>query len=219
MKNSTILEIIHEFDAKVIPPFFDLEKYETDYEISRHLFKALRIGYIEKSEVKHPEKAIYINFYKKYFSVSIFRKGISVEKEIFRDNYQNYEAVEDIYNKLKSVCKNKDNIADDELIFDKLDVQIEKYSKFKSFEYLNSNDYNEKRKLFWVIHAQLVDLEKDGKIAREKDKKPINYLRQIIENDGPEFCYTIKFSPIWNDMREYKIGVFVRGEPLLKKLK
>lgn len=219
VNKNTIHKIISDFDVKAIPPFFDLEKYEADYEVSRHLFKALRIRYIVKSEVKHPEKAIYVNFHKKYFSVSIFRKVIAVKKEIFQDDYQNYDAVEDIYNKLQLICKNKEYIADDELIFDKLDGQIEKYSEFKGIKYLNSDDYNEKKELFWVIHTQLVNLEKDGKIAREKGKKPINYLQQIIENDGPEFCYTIKFRPIWNDMREYQIGVCVRGEPLLKKLK
>lgn len=36
MIKDPILTIIHDFDTKVIPNFFDLEEYETDYEISRH---------------------------------------------------------------------------------------------------------------------------------------------------------------------------------------
>lgn len=113
MIKDPILTIIHDFDTKVIPNFFDLEEYETDYEISRHLGKALRIGYIKKEEICHPEKAIYINFKKKYFSVSAFRKSKTVEKNIFKDDYQNYDSIEDIYNNLLSICKNIDSVLED----------------------------------------------------------------------------------------------------------
>lgn len=211
MNKNTILEIIHDFDTHIMPTFFDLEKYETDFEVSRHMFKSLRIGYIEKAEISHPEKAIYINFHKKFFSISIFNKTITVEKEIFRDDYQNFDTVEDIYKRIKLICQNKDNYLYDELIFNELDNQIVKFA--------NLNEYNEKTKLFCEMYAQLVDMEKTGKIVREKGKKPISYLRQIIDNDGSEFCYTIKFKPIWNDKREYQVGVCVRGDPLLRKIK
>ncbi len=108
MDKDIILTIIQDFDNKTIPDFFDLKEYETDYEISRHFFKMLRIGYIKKEDVDYPQKAIYINFNRKYFSVSIYRKHIMIEKDIFRDYYQNYDSIEKVYQKLQSVCKNKD---------------------------------------------------------------------------------------------------------------
>ncbi len=108
MNKDIILTIIHDFDTKSIPDFFDLKEYETDYEISRRFVKWLRIGYIKKQEIKHPEKAIYINFKRKYFSISIFRKSIMIEKDIFRDDYQNYDTIEEVYQKLLSICRNKE---------------------------------------------------------------------------------------------------------------
>lgn len=43
-----ITNIIKDFDEKRIPSFFDLSNYDTDFEIARHIFKFLRIGYIKK---------------------------------------------------------------------------------------------------------------------------------------------------------------------------
>ncbi len=108
MNNDIILKIIHDFDAKAITDFFDLKEYETDYEISRHFVKWLRIGYIKKEERNNPRKAIYINFKRKYFSISVFSKSMIMEKEIFRDYYQNYNTNEEVYQKLLSICENKD---------------------------------------------------------------------------------------------------------------
>ncbi|MCH5159729.1 MAG: hypothetical protein J1F66_02635 [Clostridiales bacterium] len=111
MIKNPILTIIHDFDTKTIPVFFDLKEYETDYEISRHFAKSLRIGYIKKEDISHPEKAIYINFKKKIFFVSVFRKSIAIEKSIFKDDYQNYDSIEDVYKKLLLVCKNNDSLS------------------------------------------------------------------------------------------------------------
>ena len=112
--------------------------------------------------------------------------------------------------KRKKAVSNNDVALEDILLFDELDGQIEKYNKL--------SDYLEKRTLYKEIYAQIVKLETDGKIARERKKKPISYLEQILQNDGPEYIYTIKFWPIWDNKRKYEIGVCVRGNPLLRKL-
>lgn len=104
-----------------------------------------------------------------------------------------------------------DITSDDILLLDKLDGQIEKYNK--------ARDFNEKRLLYKEIYDQILNLEIGGKIARERTKKPISYLWQILDNDGPEYCYTIKFWPIWDNNRKYEIGVCVRGDPLVRKIK
>lgn len=112
MIKDPILTIIDDFDTKSMPDFFDLKEYETDYEISRHFMKALRIGYIKKEEIDCPWEAIYINFKRKYFSITIFRKSIMIEKDIFRDDYQNYATIEEVYQKLLLICKNKDSFTE-----------------------------------------------------------------------------------------------------------
>lgn len=213
MTNSDrILAIINDFDKKVIPDFFDLEKYETDYEISRHFIKSLRIGYIKKEEIEKPQKAIYINFNKKYFSISAFPNSIMIEKIIFQDYYQNYDSISDVYKKVLLICKNKDSVLDDaSLLFDKLDEHIARYNKL-------SNSINEKWTLYNEIYTQIINLEIEGKIASEHTKKPISYLQDILNNDGPEYSYVIKFWQIWDYSRKYEIGVCVRGEPILRKL-
>lgn len=114
----------------------------------------------------------------------------------------------DFFKKKKAVY-DKDIILDDILLFDKLDEQIKKYNKLRGFL--------EKWPLFEEIHTQLVNLENDGKIRRA-GKKPISYLKEIIEHDGPEYAYVIEFWPIWDEQRKYEIGVCVRGDPLIKKL-
>ena len=108
MKNEFITQIIQDFDDKTIPSFFDSNLYTTDHEISRHFFKFLRIGYIKKEDMSDPSKAIYINFEGKQFSISISRDLINVEKNIFKDNYQNYSSPTDVYNKLVTLCNNED---------------------------------------------------------------------------------------------------------------
>lgn len=113
--------------------------------------------------------------------------------------------------KKKKVVSNNDISLDDILLFDKLDVLIEKYNKVR--------DFNAKWSLYREIYAQIVNLETSGKIAKAKTKKPISYLQQILDNDGPEYSYTIKFWPIWDNKRKYEIGVCVRGNPLVRKIK
>ncbi len=101
----------------------------------------------------------------------------------------------DFFKKKKAVS-NKDLASEDVLFFDKLDEQIAKYNELK--------DFDSKWLLYEEIYAQIVNLESIGKIKRERTKKPISYLKQILVNDGPEFCYVIQFWPIWDKKKNTK---------------
>lgn len=105
---------------------------------------------------------------------------------------------------------------DDVLIFDKLDKQIKKYNRMRD---RRMRDRISKGEFFWKLYDQIVELENNGKIAREPGKKPISYLKELGYNDGPEYLYIIKFWPIWDKNRKYEISLCVRAEfPIIKKL-
>ena len=48
-------------------------------------------------------------------------------------------------------------------------------------------------------------------------KKNISYLKEILINDGPEYALVIDFHSKVFPKRKYRIGVCVRGEPLIEK--
>ena len=73
-------------------------------------------------------------------------------------------------------------------------------------------------RLFWELYDGVLELEKSGKIIKEPGKKSIGYLKEILNNDGPEYCYTIEFWPRGEDEKRYRIGVCVRGWPVLEKV-
>lgn len=96
---------------------------------------------------------------------------------------------------------------------DKLDVMIAKLNSFSyKKEFLEEWDY------FKKTYTYILDLISKKIILSDPKKKSIDYLMSIIENDGPEYCYTIDFCSSLDSNRNYRIGVCVRGEPLLKKL-
>ena len=70
--------------------------------------------------------------------------------------------------------------------------------------------------LYESIYERLLDMEKDGSIVLEPGKKGLGYLRELLQNDGPEFSYTIVFRYKENAARKYKIGVCIRGLPICK---
>ncbi len=72
--------------------------------------------------------------------------------------------------------------------------------------------------LFWELYDAALEFEKSGKINIEPGKKSIGYLKKILENDGPEYCYTIEFRPIGEKEERYRIGVCVRGWPILERV-
>ena len=95
-------------------------------------------------------------------------------------------------------------------LFDKLDVMINDYQKNKK----TAKDINGRGSPFWKIHKYICDLEQQGKITTDCPKS-ISYLREILLNDGPEYALVISFNSKAFPKRKYKIGVCVRGEPLI----
>lgn len=87
---------------------------------------------------------------------------------------------------------------------------------------LNSIDYKKCGKeyhiLFWEMYHTLVKMDETGEIIKEPDRKNISYLLELLEHDGPEYAYTIEFWHRDSEEKRYRIGVCVRGEPILKKV-
>ena len=81
-----------------------------------------------------------------------------------------------------------------------------------------SEEFREYIGLFWNLYDVILEFEKSGKIEKEPGKKNIGYLREILRNDGPEYCYTIEFWPRGEEEKRYSIGVCVRGWPILEKV-
>ncbi len=71
-------------------------------------------------------------------------------------------------------------------------------------------------KLYESIYERLLQMEKDGRLVLEPGKKGLGYLRELLLNDGPEFCYTIEFREKDHTARKYRIGVCIRGLPICK---
>ncbi len=99
---SFIKEILEDFKEKRMKPFFDLDQYETDYEMS-NLFKFLRIGYLNKKTINNPYSAYYIEFNKKGFELSCPAYSIGT---IIKDTYNHYSSVQEVYEKLVIAINN-----------------------------------------------------------------------------------------------------------------
>lgn len=72
--------------------------------------------------------------------------------------------------------------------------------------------------LFFKILDVLSQMQDDGEIIAEPGKKPIAYLKEILEHDGPEYFYIICFNFRDDMKKKYEIGVCVRGWPIIKNL-
>lgn len=105
------------------------------------------------------------------------------------------------------------DLNEEKKLFDKLDEMIKQknknYEKLKKSNSLFTN--------FFEIHKFICELEEKEKIITD-NKKPIKYLEEILINDGPEYLLIINFHSKTFPNRKYKIGVCVRGEPLIKKV-
>lgn len=201
--------IIKHFDEKKIGPFFNLNEYDTDFEISRHVFKMLNIGYIKKEDINNPKLSIYVVFKKKCFSIEKPSKIFNYI--IFTDEYNNYNSTDEVYKKVKLICDNINDYEKDIKIFEKLDKMIKKHSKINFFK-----DSDKAWKSFKEIYEYICDLDEKGKLEIIKRDCSISHLMEIIINDGPEYFATVTFKPLNINNKYYKIGVCVRGEPLVK---
>lgn len=100
--------------------------------------------------------------------------------------------------------------------FSQIEEKIDELNKMKlKPAHTQLGKYNS---LFWQIFDALVEMENEGEIVIEPNKKCISYLRDILENDGPEYSYTIIFWHSEDTNKRYKIGVCVRGLPIVKKI-
>ena len=99
---------------------------------------------------------------------------------------------------------------DEKQLFDKLDLMINNYQKNKK----TAKTLGGWESPFWEIHKYICDLEQQGKIATDNPKS-ISYLKEILINDGPEYALVINFHSKAFPKRKYKVGVCVRGEPLI----
>jgi hypothetical protein len=67
------------------------------------------------------------------------------------------------------------------------------------------------------IYEALLEMDRNGQITIEPGSKGLGYLRELLENDGPEFSYTVIFWEKDHPENKYKIGVCIRGIPICKK--
>ncbi len=95
--------------------------------------------------------------------------------------------------------------------FDFLDEQINEYSR------IEEGNAKQKYDKFNEIYAYLLQLDEKENLSVE-GKKPLKYLQSIINDEGKNYFYKMKFSPAWDNDRKYEIGVCVKGDPLIKKL-
>ena len=216
MNNKSFIdEILEDFKEKRIKPFFDLEHYETDFEIS-DFHKSLRIGYINKQTMNDPNSAFYIDFGKRGFelwcrsySTQLLSKGT-----LIKDTYEQYHSVQEIYERITTIINNLDSFLNDMKTFEKIDFLLKEYNKPR---YRRLKNVEETLSLFWEIHTLFVGLETDKKLIVEGEY-PLSYMKTLLNNDGPEFVYIVNCYYIWNIKIKYTLGVCVRGRPLAKHL-
>lgn len=95
--------------------------------------------------------------------------------------------------------------------FEELDRMIERYHSMDSFE--EQYDY------FLECLSYVVQLEKDAMLVKTKNKRySISYLKDILDHDGPKNALVIEFFNLYDSTSRYRIGVCVRGTPLLEKV-
>ena len=105
------------------------------------------------------------------------------------------------------------NHIEDKKLFDTLDLMIDHYHEIKKSAKMGM----ESRTAFFEIHQYICDLEEKGKIITD-NKKRIKYLKEILINDGPEYLLVINFQSKVFSENKYRIGVCVRGDPLIEKI-
>lgn len=101
------------------------------------------------------------------------------------------------------------------MLFNQIEEKIDELNKITPNS--SKSAYSQYINLFWEIYNQLIDMENAKEIIIEPNKKHISYLKELLENDGPEYCYTIVFWSKDDSKRRYKIGVCVRGLPIIIK--
>ena len=98
--------------------------------------------------------------------------------------------------------------------FNTLEKEIEQLNRINTKANYTSRDryYSQ----YSSIYEALLEMDKNGLISIEEGSKGLGYLRELLENDGPEFSYTVIFWEKNNPSKKYKIGVCIRGIPICK---
>lgn len=91
-----------------------------------------------------------------------------------------------------------------------LDQMVEQYVSMRKNPHAGGWNY------FWTCYSEIIRLHKEGKIFIYDSDHDFGYLSTLFKNDGPEFAVIIHFGASKTDL--YKIGVCVRGAPLLEKV-
>ncbi len=98
--------------------------------------------------------------------------------------------------------------------FDTLEKEIENLNRINVRANYTARDRY--YALYHSIYEALLEMDKNGQIGIESGSKGLGYLRELLENDGPEFSYTVVFWEKNDTTRKYKIGVCIRGLPICK---
>ena len=98
--------------------------------------------------------------------------------------------------------------------FSDLEKEIEQLNRINTRANYTSRDRY--RNLYNSIYESLLEMDNEGRISIEAGSKGLKYLRELLINDGPEYCYTVVFWEKNNPDKKYKIGVCIRGLPICK---
>lgn len=99
------------------------------------------------------------------------------------------------------------------LKFETLDLMVDEYNAIDG-----DRSFKKKFNYFMECLSYVIQLEQEDILVKAKNKEyNISYLRDILDNDGPEYALTIGFFNPYQQTVLYEIGVCVRGTPLLKR--
>ena len=180
-----------------------------DYIEEQDLLDSL-CSFVEKNDLiyiqyKHKHLGLHFNNVFRYFK-KVKRSKYSFEK------LKHKKDIELAFDNEKVIFGNIDSIYQEKQLFDKLDTMIKYYHKTKNKD-PNKYTFN---CYYWEVHKYVCELQEKGKIITNS-KKNISYLKEILINDGPEYALVIDFHSKVFPKRKYRIGVCVRGEPLIEK--
>lgn len=99
-------------------------------------------------------------------------------------------------------------------IYDKLDVMINLYNSMDK-----NVSFGKRLDCFFECFSYVVQLENHGALVKSANGQyDISYLKDILDNDGPEYSLTIGFANPYEGTSSYEIGVCVRGTPIIRKV-
>lgn len=92
-----------------------------------------------------------------------------------------------------------------------LDRMVQEYQSMDE-----NKDFGKKWDYFWTCHTEVCAMHRDGKLFLYAGDCELEYLKTIIDNDGPEYSASVIFGT--DESNLYEIGVCVRGTSILKRV-